>query len=145
MFATFDRTQLPTINIVFNDEKITNQTFFQFLEEWDNSDKRMQDYNYYFDLTKSGPIELSQAKFILPLVSFLKKKRKESDKFLQYSIINVGNPKNIKFFRLIFNLTKPIAPVYIIDNTKNQEYINELNMLINQHSEIPKEVIVFKP
>ena len=46
--------------------------------------------------------------------------------------------------RMVFNLTKPIAPVYIINK---EEFIDKLYTKINNNEEIPKEykVIKFKP
>ena len=45
---------------------------------------------------------------------------------------------------MVFNITKPIAPVYIINN---EELVNDLHEKIDNNEDIPKEykIIKFKP
>ena len=142
MYATFNHENLPRINVTFNNETLNDTSFQEFLNEWDNCDNKQEDYNFYFDLT--GGLGKPSMKYVFAIAGFIKKKKKASEKFLKYSVIHATNKQTILLLRMVFNLTKPIAPVYIINN---EEIVSDLYCKINNNEEIPKEykVIKFKP
>lgn len=142
MYANFNDENLPRVNVTFNNETLNDDTFQEFLTNWNDCDNKQEDYNFYFDLT--GGLGKPAMKYIFGIAGFIKKKKKEPKKFLKYSVIYVKNKQTLLLLRMVFNLTKPIAPVYIINK---EELVDELYTKINNNEEIPKEykVIKFKP
>lgn len=142
MYANFNHENLPRVNVTFNNETLNDETFQEFLTNWNDCDNKHEDYNFYFDLT--GGLGKPAMKYVFGIAGFIKKKKKEPKKFLKYSVIYVKNKQTLLLLRMVFNLTKPIAPVYIINK---EELVDELYTKINNNEEIPKEykVIKFKP
>ena len=65
-------------------------------------------------------------------------------KYLQHSIIYVTSRRNYLLLRIIFNLSSPIAPVYIVTEN-NEEFNRELNDAIINNTNLPKNVLKFTP
>tara|TARA_B100000073_G_C23407238_1_gene441728 strand:+ start:118 stop:546 length:429 start_codon:yes stop_codon:yes gene_type:complete len=142
MYATFNHENLPRVNVTFSNQTLNDNSFKEFLNEWDNCDSQKKDYNFYFDLT--GGLGKISMKYVFGIAGFIKKKKKEPEKFLKYTVIYVTNKQTLLLLRMVFNLTKPIAPVYIINK---EELVNDLHEKIDKNEEIPKEykIIKFKP
>ena len=150
-FANFDFEEYNDgyVNVSFTNDKITKESFNDFLNNWDNCDLSQNPYSFYFD-TRTG-LANAQIKYAFGIVSFIKKKKKEPVKYLQYSLINVNSQRNLLLLRLIFTLSNPIAPVYIFSNNNN-DFINRLHLEIktsnnNLNKEFSKEnkIHCFKP
>ena len=142
MFAIFDRENLPEIKVSFTGNDITDELFQSFLQEWNNCDLLKVPYTYYFDTSigMSNP----KLKYAFGMAAFIKKKKKEPEKYLQHSIIYVTSRRNYLLLRIIFNLSSPIAPVYIVtENT--EEFNNTLNEAIKNGTKLPKNVLKFTP
>lgn len=122
-FANFDITDISNVVVTFTNNKITKDSFNEFLNNWNACDLRRENYSFYFD-TRNG-LGNAQIKYAFGIVGFIKKKKKEPEKFLQYSLINVSSPRNLLLLRFIFSLSNPIAPVYIFQNNSDT-FINEL-------------------
>ena len=142
MYANFNEENLPRVTVTFNNETLTDDTFQAFLNSWNYYDKERKDYNFYFDLT--GGLGKIKMKYVFGIAGFIKRKKKETEKFLKYSVIYATNKQTLLLLRMLFNLTKPIAPVYIINK---KELLAELFVKIEQNEEIPKEykILKFKP
>ena len=142
-FSIFNRDTYPKINVTFNNNKINDANFKEFLDNWDDCDRGEQRYSFFFDLTQ-GLNTTPPIKYAFSISKFIKKKKKTKESKLNYSIILVKNKSLILLLRIIFNLTSPIAPVYI---TTNENIVNELYNIIDSNQLIPKEykVITFKP
>lgn len=142
MFAIFDRENLPEIKVSFTGNDITDELFQSFLQEWNNCDLLKVPYTYYFD-TSIG-MGNPKLKYAFGMAAFIKKKKKEPEKYLQHSIIYVTSRRNYLLLRIIFNLSSPIAPVYIVtENT--EEFNNTLNEAIKNGTKLPKNVLKFTP
>lgn len=142
MFAIFDRENLPEIKVSFTGNDITDELFQSFLQEWNNCDLLKVPYTYYFD-TSIG-MGNPKLKYAFGMAAFIKKKKKEPEKYLQHSIIYVTSRRNYLLLRIIFNLSSPIAPVYIVtENT--EEFNNTLNEAIKNDTKLPKNVLKFTP
>ncbi len=122
-FANFDITDISNVVVTFTNNKITKDSFNEFLNNWNACDLRRENYSFYFD-TRNG-LANAQIKYAFGIVGFIKKKKKEPEKFLQYSLINVSSSRNLLLLRFIFSLSNPIAPVYIFQNNSDT-FINEL-------------------
>ena len=103
-FANFDFEEYNDgyVNVSFTNDKITKESFNDFLNNWDNCDLSQNPYSFYFD-TRTG-LANAQIKYAFGIVSFIKKKKKEPVKYLQYSLINVNSQRNLLLLRLIFKL-----------------------------------------
>lgn len=155
-FSNFDYSDISNgcVKVTFTNEKITDNTFSEFLNNWNNCDLSQNPYSFYFD-TRYG-LANAQIKYAFGLVRFIKKKKKEPIKYLRYSLINVNSRRNLLLLRLIFTLSSPIAPVYIFsnnnNNNNNDEFIKQLqdeiertnNNLDKSFSKI-NNVYCFKP
>lgn len=150
-FANFDYTDISNgiITITFTNENITKEYFNDFLSNWDNCDLSQNPYSFYFD-TRNG-LGNANIRYAFGIVSFIKRKKKEPVKYLQYSLINVNSQRNLLLLRLIFTLSKPIAPVYIFSNN-NDDFIKHLHLEIknsnnNLNKQFSKEnkIHCFKP
>jgi len=81
-------------------------------------------------------------KYAFAMAAFIKKKKKEPEKYLQHSIIYVTSRRTYLLLRMIFNLSSPIAPVYIVrENTP--EFMTSLNEAISNNTKMPKNVLRF--
>tara|TARA_Y100000768_G_C23718534_1_gene559177 strand:+ start:246 stop:704 length:459 start_codon:yes stop_codon:yes gene_type:complete len=150
-FANFDSTDITNgkVTVSFTNETITNDSFAEFLNNWNNCDLMQTPYSFYFD-TRNG-LGNAKIKYAFGIVRFIKKKKKEPIKYLQYSLINVNSNRNLLLLRMIFNLSSPIAPVYIFSNNED-DFIEKIRTEIdssenNLSKEYKKEnkVHCFKP
>ena len=136
-FANFDLTDISNVVVTFTNNKITKDSFDEFLNNWNACDLRRENYSFYFD-TRNG-LGNAQIKYAFGIVGFIKKKKKEPEKFLQYSLINVNSPRNLLLLRFIFSLSNPIAPVYIFQNNSDT-FINELReKIVETNNSLSKE------
>ena len=142
MFAIFNRENLPTINVSFTGNNITDELFQNFLQEWNNCDEMKVPYSYYFDTTTG--MGNPKLKYAFGMAAFIKKKKKEKEKYLQHSIIYVTSRRTYLLLRMIFNLSSPIAPVYIVqENTP--EFNESLNSALINNTKLPPNILKFVP
>ena len=149
MFYTFNETnESPHDNaiqahvVIFTPNKIVEHDFNQFMADWNICDQPGTPYYLFFDTSQL--IHTPEIKYAIRIANFIKKKRKESPKHLQFSIIYVKNKTVLLLLRMVFNLTAPIAPVYIVtDNTPN--FMRELTECITEERTLPKNVLKFIP
>ena len=128
-FANFELIDNSNVNVTFTNNKITDESFSEFIDNWNSCDLRQNNYSFYFD-TRNG-LGNAQIKYAFGIVRFIKKKKKEPNKYLQYSLINVNSSRNLLLLRMIFSLSSPIAPVYIFSNNSD-EFITDLKNKINE-------------
>ena len=142
MFAIFNRENLPTINVSFTGNNLTDELFQNFLQEWNNCDEMKVPYSYYFDTTTG--MGNPKLKYAFGMAAFIKKKKKEKEKYLQHSIIYVTSRRTYLLLRMIFNLSSPIAPVYIVQ--ENTPEFNELlNSALINNTKLPPNILKFVP
>ena len=128
-FANFELIDTSNVVVTFTGDKITDESFRQFLDNWNSCDLRQTNYSFYFD-TRRG-LGSPQIKYAFGMVRFIKEKKKEPIKYLKYSLINVNSSRNLLLLRMIFTLSSPIAPVYIFSNN-SEEFIQDLKREINK-------------
>ena len=79
MYANFNHENLPRVNVTFNNETLNDNTFQEFLTNWNDCDNKREDYNFYFDLT--GGLGKPAMKIYFGIAGFIKKKRKSLKSF----------------------------------------------------------------
>lgn len=126
MWANYDYTNFPLINVTFNENINNDKEFEDFLNEWKSLYEKEKKFEFIFDTKNCGYIN---PKYCINVSYFIKKLKKEENQYLKKSTIYVYNKVIWYLLKLIFSIESPIAPVYIIyinneNNIENQELIN---------------------
>ena len=77
-FANFEIIDNSNVNVTFTNNKITEESFGEFLANWNACDDRRNNYSFYFD-TRNG-LGNAQIKYAFGIVRFIKKKEKRANK-----------------------------------------------------------------
>lgn len=126
MWATFDDTEYPLIKVKLEGKIKNNVDFFNFTTTWRSYNNRHTHYVFVFDATRVGYVNM---KYAFKMASFIKELKRETQ-YLKSSIIIVEN-KYLKFLlNLIFKLQKPVADVYIT-NDSSTEHVDKIYAIIN--------------
>ena len=122
----FNKEKFPIVEVVFN--SITNDSEYNMFEEsW--IDLYKEEKKFYF-IFKMANITNVHAKYISKIVTFIKFiKNNIKNQYLQFSIIIVSNSFIKHLLNIIFKLTTPVAPVYIVN--RNDYYNNLLDDIIS--------------
>ena len=124
MFASFNYDYLPVVYVTFNNN-INEDNFNLFLTEWLSLYLKCENFIFLFDTRNITKIP--HIKYSIRMSQFIKKLKKENPyHYLQKSFIVVNNKKIIYLLDFIFNIQKPVAPVFIY-KTDN----NDLNHLLD--------------
>ena len=126
MWANYDYTHFPLINVTFNENINNDKEFEDFLNEWKSLYEKEKKFEFIFDTKNCLYIN---PKYCINVSYFIKKLKKEENQYLKKSTIYVYNKVIWYLLKLIFSIETPIAPVYIIyinneNNIENQELIN---------------------
>ena len=122
----FDDTKFPEVKIKFNYVN-NDDEYNKFEDYWLSLYKRNKSFYFIFDTTN---IYNSNLKYVFKLVSFIKFiKENIHIQYLSFSIIIVGNIFIKNILNLVFKISKPVAPVYIVNSV---DYYNNIsNDIIN--------------
>lgn len=117
MFAKYDNTNFPIIYIYLNGTIKDKNDFENFINKWLEINNNKKDYEFIFNTKNCG---LVHPKYCFYMALFIKKLKKEKNKYLKKSTIYVYNKYIFQLLKIIFYFEKPIAPVEIIfeDNNK---------------------------
>jgi len=134
-FAYFDTSQFPRVYIKLNKSISSNKDYDKFTSDWLDLYKKQKYYNLVIDTTDTGMINI---KYAFKIANFIKGLKKDAvdlfgNQWLQYSIILVSSNLVMKLLNIIFKITKPIAPIYIVSSE------NDKNIIINQFKNIKFE------
>ena len=128
MFAKFNKKFFPTVIVKFLNNTITEESYNNFINEWNEIDAIEKNYNFFFDTTLG--LGNPNIKFAYKLSNFLRSKKLESKKYLEYSIIYTTRAIDIYLLNIIFSITSPIAKVFVIDNI-DKEYLKYIYTRLN--------------
>ena len=117
MFATFDNSDFPIVKVTLSKTIVDRNDFENFLQEWLKLYDNKQYFTFVFDTQNVGFIN---PKYSVLMSLFIKELKKREIQYLEKSHIYVYNKFTMHLLDLIFNLQKPVAPVYIYyrNNTK---------------------------
>ena len=129
MWATFDDSNFPKVNVTFNGVPENDEDFNNFLTTWSsyNSERNSEQYVFVFDTTNVGMVN---PKYAIRMSSFIKELKK-NPQFLKASVIRCNSSYTRFLLRIIFWIQKPVANVYIISNPDNNVCDNLSNVLLN--------------
>ena len=122
MWAKYDYSKLPIINVSFNTNIKDEEEFKLFLKEWLELYKKQKDFTFVFDTTNVGLINIS---YCFKLKKFIGELKQLPKQYLQKSIIIVSNKYIKHLLNIIFKITKPLATVYIYEINSNKNDIGE--------------------
>lgn len=146
-FAEFSIHNFPRVHIKLNENIKNDEDYENFTNNWLNLYQRRQYYYLIIDTTLTGLINL---KYVIKIANFIKWLKNNvndlyDNQWLQYSIILVRNNFVLQLFNIIFNITKPIAPVFLIYDNININIINDECQTLKQSKNIDKlDDIFFK-
>ena len=122
MFAEYNYDFFPIIKVKLNNVDNDND-FDNFLQSWLNLYIQQKDFTFIFDTTNVSDVPF---KYSIRMAEFIRRLKKDNSyHYLQKSIIIVNNVFVKRMLNIIFNIQSPVAPVYILDDEK-QEYINSI-------------------
>lgn len=126
MWAIYDYTDFPLINVNFNENINSDEEFGDFLNKWKLLYENKKNFEFIFDTKNCGYIN---PKYCFSMSYFIKKLKKEKIQYLKKSTIYVYHKFIWYLLKLIFAIETPVAPVYIIyinneNNIEKQELIN---------------------
>jgi len=127
MWCVIDKSNFPIIKISFNSEKQVEEEFDQFLEEWLNLYKEEKDFFFIFDTCQLG---MMNVKYAYKMSKFIKELKKKERQYLKKSLIIVKNQYISFLLNIVFNITKPLADVYLFSvhsDTLIKEDIDNIN------------------
>ena len=158
-FAYFDTSQFPRVYIKLNKSISSDEEYDKFTSDLLDLYKKQKYYNLVIDTTDTCMINI---KYAFKLANFIKGLKKDApdlygEQWLQYSIILVSSNLVMKLLNIIFKITKPIAPVYIVssendkniiinkfNNMKFEDYTHNIQIFKKCNSELRKKNINFK-
>ena len=135
MFAQFDNSQFPLVQVNLAKTIESNEDFQNFLDEWMKYYNEKKDFTFIFDTTNVG---FPPIKYCFKMSSFIKKLRREEKQYLQKSIIIVKSKTVMRLLNLIFFLQAPVAPVEMTEDEKEKVLANPENINV-------KKLIAGKP
>tara|TARA_R110001592_G_scaffold136665_1_gene353927 strand:- start:573 stop:971 length:399 start_codon:yes stop_codon:yes gene_type:complete len=122
MFAEYNYDFFPIIKVKLNNVDNDND-FDNFLQSWLNLYIQQKDFTFIFDTTNVSDVPF---KYSIRMAEFIRRLKKDNSyHYLQKSIIIVNSVFVKRMLNIIFNIQSPVAPVYILDDEK-QEYINSI-------------------
>ena len=115
MFAEFDYSSFPIVNVKINSKVDDDEDFELFLNSWRKLYDDEKNFSFVFDTKDVGWIPL---KYSFKMSMFIKELKQRNIQYLQQSTIHVYNNTVMNLLSLIFIIQKPVAPVNIIRNNQ---------------------------
>ena len=118
MFAKFDYSLYEKCSVIkvmlYNN--INDEYFNSFINEWQNIYKHKKNFILIFNTINVSIISI---KYCIKMSKFISKLKEEKIQFLQKNIIIINNNIVKYMLNIIFNIQKPVAPVYLIELNDN--------------------------
>ena len=119
MWSKFNYNKLPTVYVEFEGVIHNDDEYKYFINEWKKLNFNKQPFEFIFNTKNCGMVNLKYAIHMAMFIRELKKDKQNS--YLTKSTIMVYNKYIYNLLKLIFDIEKPIAPVYLLyyENTQN--------------------------
>ena len=122
MFAEYDVTNFPKVQVKFGKTVKNDEDFRNFIKEWLALYKKKEAFYFLMDTSDTGLVPIKYCFKMSKFISHLKKNNKTS---LKYSIILVYNQFVSILLKFIFVLSKPVAPVYLVKTKEDYLKLDE--------------------
>jgi hypothetical protein len=120
-FFKFDFSCMPNIKVIFTG-KITENNLNGFFKEWLRVNTFKTYHNLIFDTTN---LDIPSIKVAIRIGKFIKNLKDEDPQYLQRSIIIMNENVIIRnLTKIVFKITKPVAPVFIYWKKKTETNVN---------------------
>tara|TARA_Y200000002_G_scaffold338590_1_gene308044 strand:- start:174 stop:584 length:411 start_codon:yes stop_codon:yes gene_type:complete len=130
MFAQFDNSKFPLVQVNLAKTIESNEDFQNFLDKWMEYYTEKKEFTFIFDTSDVG---FPPIKYCFKMSSFIKKLRKEEKQYLQKSIIIVKSKTVMRLLNLIFFLQAPVAPVVMTEDEKEKVLENPDGIEVKKH------------
>jgi len=128
--------EYPYVYINFNISHVVDDSNLElFFDTWLSVYNEQKPYIIVFDGTL---VEYAKPKFIYRFAKFMKKLKKQSPQYLQYSIIIINNSLMRGLMNMVFRIQPPVAPVYLCENA---DKLNDLHNKIHRKTVNSIEII----
>tara|TARA_B110000977_G_C11087298_1_gene495187 strand:+ start:5588 stop:5968 length:381 start_codon:yes stop_codon:yes gene_type:complete len=122
MFAIYDYTNFPIVNVDISGNINGDVGFQNFTSQWLNLYILKTDFELVFDTLNTGYIN---PLYCLYTALFIKSIKKLSPQYLKKSKIYIYNRYIFKLAKIIFYIEKPVAPVELILINDHDSYTYE--------------------
>jgi len=148
-YAVFDNTKFPNVEVKLHDLNLEDHHVSKFIMDWNAYDLRKCPYTLCFDTSEVSKIPKMQ--HALSMAAYINKRKKAHTQYLTFSILYTPNKSVRSIFRIIFNLSTPMSPVFIFKDanqldsfahTINEDSIKEKSYIANMQQQ---GIIVFMP
>tara|TARA_R110002126_G_scaffold75099_1_gene187043 strand:+ start:9871 stop:10275 length:405 start_codon:yes stop_codon:yes gene_type:complete len=109
-WARFDTSNFPHVNVYMNPKIENSEEFQQFLDDWERLYSKNEKFVLYFDTTDVGMVSM---KYAFKMRSFIRRLKEHQPRLLEKSYIKVKSRWVRFLLGIMFNLEKPVAPVYL--------------------------------
>ena len=124
MWCNIDKTNFPIIKVSFNSDKQVEAEFDSFLDEWIKLYNQKEEFYFIFDTCELGMLNI---KYAYKMSKFIKELKKRDTQYLKKSLIIVKNQYISFLLNIVFNITKPVANVYLFSDTNDKIIKEDIN------------------
>ena len=126
MFSKFIEKDFPRVNVKFSRNITDDEDFNNFLNNWLKIYEKKKDFYFIMDTNDTGYVPI---KYCLEMSNFINEIRRNEIRYLKFSIILVSNTLISYLLKVIFMVSPPLAPLYIV---KTEEEKKKLEDILNQ-------------
>ena len=130
--------KLPYVYVKINHIK-TDDDYYSFENTWLDLYKKKEEFIFIINIKDVGTVNMV---YVYKLVQLIRELKKEKTQYLKYSVFIVSTYFIKHLLNIIFMITPPVAPIYIVD--KN-EYYNDLIRDIKNGKELKSTIKYVSP
>jgi len=123
MFAEYDTSQFPLVNIQLGNTIRDNEDYDNFVREWTKLYLLKKDFLFIIDARMTGFVPFQYA---YNMSEFINKLKKRENQYLKRSIIIIHNRIVEYTLRFIFKMSSPTAPVYLVYSIDDALKLNNI-------------------
>jgi len=128
----------PYVYVKINHIK-TDDDYYSFENTWLNLYENMEEFIFIINIKDVGTVNMVYVYKLVQLIRQLKNKNKQ---YLKYSVFIVNTYFIKQLLNIIFMITPPVAPIYIVDKA---EYYKELISDIKNGKELKSTIKYVSP
>lgn len=131
-FSEYNYDYFPLVKIKLNNSINNDNDYNDFVNKWTELYERKNPFWFIMDTTNMGMVSISYA---YKMGNFIKKLKRNGiqdygNQWLQRSILIVNSSIITSMLKIVFYISPPIAPVFIV---KSNEDAEKLNILIDAY------------
>ena len=126
MWANYYYNQNNLIKVRFTNGIEKKCDFSTFIEKWVDLYEKKNDFTFIFDTINTSIVN---PYYCYKMANFIYELKKRDKQYLNFSVIIVKNYAIKILLNIIFSIQKPVAPVFLINNNKENELI--INSILN--------------